>query len=109
AILAQIRNDPRYQDPAAERWREIVFQHLDERSLEGGPTPYAEMSEEEKTELFAARLMGEALAEDVERIGDSALLAGRLAEAKVAFQAAAALAPHIPYYRRAAEALGQTQ
>ncbi|HXV25321.1 MAG TPA: hypothetical protein VED46_13800 [Alphaproteobacteria bacterium] len=109
AILAEIRNDPHYQDPDGQRWREIVFQHLEERSLAGGPKPVAQMSEEEKTELFAARLMGEALAEDAERIGDSALLAGRPAEAKVAFQAAAALAPHIPYYRRAAEALGLAQ
>ncbi len=109
AILALIRNDPHYQDPDAQRWRDLVFQHLEERSLAGGPKPVAQMSEEEKTELFAARLMGEALAEDAERIGDSALLAGRPAEAKVAFQAAAALAPHIPYYRRAAEALDQTQ
>ena len=108
-ILAEIRNDPHYQDPKARRWRDLVFARLEERSLAGGPKPYAQMSEEEKTELAAARLMGEALAEDCERIGNAALIANRVAEAKAAFQAAAALAPHIPYYQRAADAVGPTQ
>jgi tetratricopeptide (TPR) repeat protein len=109
AILAQIRNDPRYQDPAAQRWRDLVFAHLEARSLEGGPKPAAEMTEEEKTQLIAQRVMGELLAEDCQRIGNAALLAGRAADAKVAFQAAAAVAPHIPYYRRTAETLNGAQ
>jgi tetratricopeptide (TPR) repeat protein len=105
AILAQIRSDPHYQDPNAQRWRDLVFAHLDELALAGGPKPVAQMTDAEKTELYAARVMGELLAEDCERIGSSALLSGRVAEAKVAFQAAAAVAPHIPYYRRTAETL----
>ena len=109
AILAQIRNDPRYQDPGAQRWRDLVFEHLEERSLEGGPKPVAQMTEAEKTELLTARLMGEFFAEDCQRIGNAALLAGRTPDAKVAFQAAAALAPHIPYYRRTAETLSGAQ
>ena len=59
AILAQIRNDPRYQDPNAQRWRDLVFAHLEARSLEGGPKLVAQMTEEEKTQLIAQRLMGE--------------------------------------------------
>jgi tetratricopeptide (TPR) repeat protein len=105
AILAEIRNDPRYQDPAAQRWRELVFAHLEARTLEGGPKPAAQMTEEEKTELIAQRVFGELLAEDCQRFGNAALLEGRTADAKVAFQAAAAVAPHIPYYRRTAETL----
>ncbi|HEX6102440.1 MAG TPA: hypothetical protein VF031_05280 [Alphaproteobacteria bacterium] len=53
--------------------------------------------------------MGESLAEDCQRIGNAALLAGRTTDARVAFQAAAAVAPHIPYYRRTAEALSGVQ
>jgi tetratricopeptide (TPR) repeat protein len=109
AILAQIRNDPHYQDPDAQRWRDLVFAHLEARSLEGGPKPVSQMTEAEKTELFAARLMGEFLAEDCQRIGNAALLAGRTTDARVAFQAAATLAPHIPYYRRTAETLSGAQ
>ena len=108
-ILAKIRNDPHYQDPGAQRWRDLVFAHLDELALAGGPKPVAKMTDAEKTELYAARLMGELLAEDCERIGSSALLGNRVADAKVAFQAAAAVAPHIPYYRRMAETLGEAQ
>ena len=109
AILAEIRNDPHYQDPSAQRWRDLVFAHLEELSLAGGPKPVAQMSEAEKTELLAARLMGEALAEDCQRIGNAALLAGRTTDARVAFQAAATLAPHIPYYRGTAETLSGAQ
>jgi tetratricopeptide (TPR) repeat protein len=109
AILAQIRNDPRYQDPSAQRWRDLVFAHLEARSLEGGPKPVAQMTEAEKTELIAQRVMGEFLAEDCQRFGNAALLEGRTADAKVAFQAAAAVAPHIPYYRRTAETLTGAQ
>ncbi|HEX6102441.1 MAG TPA: hypothetical protein VF031_05285 [Alphaproteobacteria bacterium] len=53
AILAEIRNDPHYQDPGAQRWRDLVFAHLEARSLEGGPKPVSQMTEAEKTELFA--------------------------------------------------------
>jgi tetratricopeptide (TPR) repeat protein len=109
AILAQIRSDPRYQDPAAQRWRDLVFAHLEARTLEGGSKPAAQMTEAEKTELIAQRLMGELLAEDCQRFGNAALLEGRTADARVAFQAAAAVAPHIPYYRRTAETLTAAQ
>ncbi|MDF2764405.1 MAG: hypothetical protein K0S81_1399 [Rhodospirillales bacterium] len=109
AILAEIRNDPRYRDPAAQRWRDLVFAHLEARSLEGGSKPPAQMTEAEKNGLMTQRLIGELLAEDCQRIGNSALLAGRTADAKVAFQAAAALAPHIPHYQRTAETLNGAQ
>jgi tetratricopeptide (TPR) repeat protein len=109
AILAQIRSDPRYQDPNAQRWRDLVFAHLEARSLEGGPKPASQMTEAEKSELLSQRIMGEFFAEDCQRIGNAALLAGRTTDARVAFQAAAALAPHIPYYKRTAETLTGAQ
>ena len=109
AILAEIRSDPRYQDPAAQRWRELVFAHLEARSLEGAAKPAAQMTEEEKTQFIAQQVMGELLAEDCQRFGNAALLEGRTADAKVAFQAAAAVAPHIPYYKRTAETLTGAQ
>lgn len=109
AILAQIRSDPRYQDPGAQRWRDLVFAHLEARSLEGAAKPASQMTEAEKSELLSQRLMGEFFAEDCQRIGNAALLAGRTTDARVAFQAAATLAPHIPYYRRTAETLSGAQ
>ena len=75
--------------------RDLVFAHLEARTLEGGSKPAAQMTEAEKTELIAQRLMGELLAEDCQRLGNAALLEGRTADARVAFQAAAAVAPMI--------------
>ena len=89
--------------------RDLVFAHLEARSLEGGPKPASQMTEAEKSELLSQRIMGEFFAEDCQRIGNAALLAGRTTDARVAFQAAAALAPHIPYYKRTAETLTGAQ
>ena len=103
--LAQIRNHPNYADPQAQRWRDLVFQRLEERSLAGGPKPYAQMTPDERLALTTERLMGEAMAEDLERMGTSALLDNRPADARTALRASATVAPHIPYYKRYADAL----
>lgn len=104
-IMAEIRNSPYYGDPQAKRWREIVFQRIEERSLAGGPKPYARMTQQERIALTYDRLTGEALAEDCERIATAALVNGRVDDARLALQAAVTLAPHISYYRRYAEIL----